>query len=240
MRHHSGSLYVTSNLKVADILLDNPHLILMLEHFGIGLSVQDQTVEQICRARQVDTGLFLTLANLFNGHTSPLPVSESPETLLSIVAYLQKNHEYYLNEKLPVIHSLIQEMHHENDQSEMVLVEQFFHEYRNEVVEHLNYESQEVFPYIESLCSQTADAANNEYRYSMEEFKGHHSDIEEKLTDLKNLLVKYLPRRNDAQTRRNLLFGLFELEYDLNIHTRIEDSILIPLAEALEQRKAHL
>jgi len=71
--------------------------------------------------------------------------------------------------------------------------------------------------------------------YSVKEYQDHHNDIEEKLTDLKNLLIKYLPQKEDQQIRRKLLFSLFELEYDLNIHSRIEDNILVPLAELMER-----
>ena len=71
--------------------------------------------------------------------------------------------------------------------------------------------------------------------YSVTEYREHHNDIEEKLTDLKNLLIKYLPQKGDQQLRRKLLFCLFELEFDLKIHSQIEDSILIPLVEKMEQ-----
>ena len=71
--------------------------------------------------------------------------------------------------------------------------------------------------------------------YSVKEYRLHHDDIEEKLNDLKNLLIKYLPQKNDQQIRRKLLFSLFEVEYDLNIHSQIEDTILIPLVEKMEK-----
>ena len=44
-----------------------------------------------------------------------------------------------------------------------------------------------------------------------------------------------MPQKDDRQIRRKLLLCLFELEYDLNIHSRIEESILIPLVEKMEQ-----
>jgi len=71
--------------------------------------------------------------------------------------------------------------------------------------------------------------------YSVSDYQEHHDNIEDKLEDLKNLLLKHLPLDNDQQIRRKLLFSLFELEYDLTIHTRIEDEILIPLVEKLER-----
>ena len=71
-------------------------------------------------------------------------------------------------------------------------------------------------------------------KYAVAEYQEHHNDIEEKLNDLKSLLIKYLPLKNDQSIRRNLLFRLFELEYDLNIHSQIEELILIPLVSKME------
>jgi regulator of cell morphogenesis and NO signaling len=123
-----------------------------------------------------------------------------------------------------------------NDNGENGLVEQFFIEYFNEVKEHLDYENQVVFPYIINLSGKLENAAPNhkQAHYSVKEYREHHNDIQEKLNDLKSLLIKYLPRQNDLPLRRKLLFMLSELEYDLDIHSRIEDRILIPLVAEME------
>jgi regulator of cell morphogenesis and NO signaling len=124
------------------------------------------------------------------------------------------------------------------NQEEIVLIEKFFNEYFNEVVEHLNYENQVVFPYVNNLYNQWQGNPPDDFvdsKYSVEEYREHHDDIEEKLSDLKNLLIKYLPARNDQSARRKLLVHLFELESDLAIHSQIEDKVLIPLVSQLEK-----
>ena len=47
----------------------------MLEHLEIDLEVRDKTIEQICIENNINTDLFLTIANLFNGFKTS-PVSE--------------------------------------------------------------------------------------------------------------------------------------------------------------------
>jgi regulator of cell morphogenesis and NO signaling len=123
-----------------------------------------------------------------------------------------------------------------NEQSAMVMVEKFFDQYFSEVTEHLQYEDQVVFDYVNNLfdCFEKRQVASLNADYSVNDYQEHHGDIEEKLEDLKSLLLKHLPLRDDQQIRRKLLFSLFELEYDLNIHTRIEELILIPLVEQME------
>ncbi|MDY0015439.1 MAG: hemerythrin domain-containing protein, partial [Bacteroidales bacterium] len=154
--------------------------------------------------------------------------------ILNIVNYLKNCHTYYLNEKYPQIREYIQQIHTLNNHPEMVMIHDFFDTYFNEVKEHLVYENEVVFPYVLYLLNKNK-CTDTPANYSVTEYREHHNDIEEKLYDLKNLLVKYLPIKDDQQIRRKLLFSLYELEYDLKIHSHIEIFLLIPLAEKIEQ-----
>ena len=225
-------------MKMSEIILNNYHLILMLEHFGISLVVQEKTVAESCRDNNISVEVFLSFANLYNGIEYFPKNGFTFEDLLTMINYLNNCHQYYLEEKCPQIYSCIQEMYEMNKQSDILMVEKFFEEYLNEVTEHLNYETQTIFPHITSLFQQLKqqkpDLAINDF--SVTDYKEHHEDIEEKLSDLKNLLIKYLPLRDDQKIRRRLLFSLFELEYELHVHSQIEDSILIPLVEKMEKQ----
>lgn len=227
---------VNPEMKVSEMILENPHLMLMLEHFGIGLALHEKTIEQVCHENAINVGLFLTFANLFNGIDTVASSDSSIHDVPTIIRYLQTSHLYYLEEKLPKIRRYIRKMSELNDSSEILLAEKFFNEYYNEIIEHLNYENELVYPYILNLHNSLINQSSigNLKNFSVQEYQDHHNDIEEKLTDLKNLLIKYLPQKEDHQIRRKLLFSLFELEYDLNIHSRIEDKILVPLAVMME------
>ena len=226
------------DMKMSEMILENPYLMLMLEHFGIGLAVQEKTIEEICLEHSIDVTLFLTFANLFNGFDAYDSKESSTRDIPTIIHYLKTSHHYYLDEKLPKIRSYIRQMNEINNHSEMFLAEKFFNEYCNEITEHLTYENEVVFPFFMDLYRHLSSDEPKKYpkSYSAADYKEHHNDIEEKLTDLKNLLIKYLPQKEDQQIRRKLLFSLFELEYDLNIHSRIEDKILVPLVELMESK----
>lgn len=73
--------------------------------------------------------------------------------------------------------------------------------------------------------------------YSISQFEKNHSNIEEKLNDLKNIIIKYLPDTGSPELLNTLLFDLFELEDDFRKHTLIEDKILVPLVEQFEQKR---
>lgn len=238
--HIFNKIFVLPEMKASEIIINNPYLILMFEHFEIKLEVREKTIEQICNENHINTSLFITIANLFNGFKPQAITEYISNDIQSIIKYLGNSHKYYISEIYPQIQEIIKEIYLINKHPEILMIEKFFDKYFEEVTEHMEYENNMVFPYVLNLDEQLTNN-NNFYKlnsYSVVEYREHHNDIEEKLTDLKNLLIKYLPIDNDQQLRRKLLFYLFELEYDLNIHSQIEDNILIPLVEKMEKLTA--
>jgi regulator of cell morphogenesis and NO signaling len=201
------------------------------------LPLQKKTISAICKENNLNTDVFLTFANLYHDVRYTPPASFPFGEIKSVIGFLKNSHIYYKEEIYPEIQNIIKKMHAVNDHKEMALVERFFNEYFNEVTVHLEYEDKVAFPYITSLHDHIAEhkPLGKPVTYAVKEYKEHHDDIEEKLNDLKNLLIRYLPPKNDQQIRRKLFFTLFELNYDLSIHTKIEDMILIPLVEQMEQ-----
>lgn len=231
--YQNNKILISSESKVSDIIFDNAYFLLMLEHFEIDLALHEKSIEQICQEYKINIELFLTIANLYNGFKPSSTVNFTFEDTKIIINYLRKSHQYYLNEKYPEIRNYIEKIYEINSHTEIILVEKFFDKYFKEVTEHLDYENKIAFPYILNLLNHTG---KNQNKYSIKEYSKRHDDIEEKLIDLKNLLIKYLPQKNDHKIRRNLLFSLVELEYDLTIHTQIEDLILVPIVKKMEQQ----
>lgn len=237
MIHQNQYRYITPGMKMADIINENPNLMLLIEHFGIDLVVRDKTVAQVCHETPVSENVFLSFANLFNGY-SPLETElYEIEDIDTILSFLKNSHHYYREEVFPKIRKKIRKMHEHNNLKETALVEKFFNDYYREVSDHFGYEDKTVFPYIKILLArvQNEEVSFESVDYSVTEYREHHDDIEEKLNDLKNLLLKHLPSKDDQKIRRELLFILFELEHELNIHSRIEDKILVPLVEKMER-----
>lgn len=234
---YSPRIFIVSEMKTSDIIISNPYLMLMLEHLDINMEVREKTISEICGENNISTELFLIIANLFNGF-KPSPLADySPGDIQIIIKYLKNCHKYYLGEKYPLIQNFIGTINRVNDHTEISMIGKFFDKYFKEVIEHLDYEDDVVFPYVLGLNEQLKGKVPSypQSSYSVTEYREHHNDIEEKLTDLNNLLIKYIPQKNDQQVRRQLLLSLFELEYDLKIHSQIEESILIPMVEKMEQ-----
>lgn len=233
---------ISVNDKLAELIIDNNYLLLLLEHFGIEVPLQDMNVGQICSQHNINEELFIAFANLYNGSTTIPDVDLNASDALTIVKFLGTSHHFYSEQLYPEIMEMIKQMSQLNDHKEMKLVWMFFSDYFKEVTEHLDYENEIFHPYVvwlvEQIISNKRDDSTN--NYSTVDYKDHHDDIEEKLIDLKNLLIKYLPLEKDQIIRRKLFFLLSQLEFDLKIHSNIEELILIPLTTRLENKLKQL
>lgn len=229
---------IHSDSKLAEIIICHPYVILMLEHFEISLPVQDLTIRQICEKYNINEALFIAFTNLYCNKKGIPSLKLTADDAITITRFLAASHRYYSEQIYPEITQAIEQMSEHNNHREMKLVSVFFADYFKEVTTHLDYENQIFHPYVDCLVARDNDSIceENHVDYSVSQYQDHHDDIEMKLTDLKNLLIKYLPAHNDRLIRRKLLFLLSEVEFDLKIHSKIEELLLIPLAIELENK----
>jgi regulator of cell morphogenesis and NO signaling len=148
-----------------------------------------------------------------------------------LVGYLQESHRCYRETALPNIGQLIGRVAALSNESHGKALIRFFNEYRLEVEKHLANEDNKVFPYILKLLNELRSG-----KFSIRNYKDHHNNIELKLTDLKNIIIKYIPCSETDNLRDKLLIQLFEFEEDLNRHTLIEEKLLVPSVVLIEQR----
>jgi regulator of cell morphogenesis and NO signaling len=229
--------YIKPEIVMADLIFENPYLLLLLEHFGLDMVVHEKTVSQICNERNINEKVFISFANLYNGFSLVVAEKLNSQHIETIINFLSNSHSYFKNDKYPEIQGFINGLFEKNPTAEVKLVWKFFDDYFKEVSDHLDYEENIAFPYFRKLLHNKVQlASDGENEFSGIEFLEHHTDIESKLTDLKNLLLRHVSLKNDPINRRKLLFSLIELEYVLNIHSLIEDSILIPIVINLERK----
>jgi regulator of cell morphogenesis and NO signaling len=224
-------------MKMSELIIENPSLLLLLEHFEIDFAVKEKTIEQICSENKIDLSVFLVFGNLYNGFHPDEKEIAALEDISSIIRFLKNSHRFYKHDKYPELKYFLKLLHEKHNTEDILLIERFFNEYFEEVLEHLDYEESVAFPYICRLIEQRGIERKNDF--SANEYSDHHTDIETKLTDLKNLLLKHISLKNDFSLRRKFLFSLFELEFDLNIHSIIEEKILLPLVAKIESQPAN-
>ncbi len=220
---------LTPEMKMADLVHQNYRLLFVLNRLNIPLGFGEKTVEQVCLQNNVETKSFLTLCRV---HTSPFLIEKHDLSDLLpalIVEYLQNSHHYFLKQRLPDICEKLNVALSGFPSHDLIL--SFFEEYENEVTEHMEYENNVFFPYIQKLLN-----GEKVTDYSVEEYKKRHNNIEEKLTDLSNLLLKYLSSFADSYLISNILLDLDLCNEDLNTHSFLEDEVLIPKIKKIENR----
>ena len=222
---------MTPEMKMADLLHQNFELLFVISRLNISLGFGDKTVEQVCVENNLETQEFLTLVRL---HLSPCLVEKRDLDLLSpklIISYLKNSHDYFLKQRLPDIKKKLNEVLLHTDFYQLIIP--FFEEYEKEVAEHMIYEDEVFFPYAMKLLS-----GKSVKKYTTANYESRHDNIEEKMTDLLSLLIKYLPNISNAYLVSNLLLDLNLCHEDLKTHSFLEEEVLIPKIKKIEENEA--
>ena len=224
----------TKQSKIIDLVEANYHLLPVINRFGINLGNKDKSLETICLSQNINIDFFLVIVNTFyNEEYFPETELKSfPPTL--IIDYLRKTHQHYIDYELPKLESLLKQLIKSNrtEIHQLDLIDQFYLKYKEELLLHIGEEEQEVFPYINSLVEKN----RGNIRYSIHSFEKEHSNVDIKLSDLKNLIVKYIEPVYDNNICNEFLITLYRFEKDIKDHARIEDKILIPMVVELEKQ----
>jgi len=233
--YQTHKTYIKPDMKMSDLINENYSLLLFLEYLEIDFAVGDKTVFQLCKENNIDQSVFLVISNLYNGFYPNKDEIYLIDDISIIIKLLKNSHRFYKDDKYPEIKEYLIKLNDKHNTDDIILIERFFIDYFEEVLEHLAYEEQIAFPYFcQLLGKETIQKAS---KFSVREYKEHHSDIETKLTDLKNLLLKHITIKNDLTIRRKFLYCLFELEFELKIHSMIEEMILLPLITKVEKQR---
>ncbi|MEL7586025.1 MAG: hemerythrin domain-containing protein [Prolixibacteraceae bacterium] len=211
--------------KMSSLISGNYNLLPVINRFGIKLGFKEKTIGEVCKEQQINTSFFLAIVNTYTDE-SYFPHSE----LLSfspflIIDYLMTTHQYYINYVLPKIERLLNQvlLSCKEDCSSLKMISSFYHKYKTELLLHFQQEDEKVFPYIKELYTtrELKDPGN-----SLAVFENEHNNVEVKLSDLKNLIIKYLEPNYDLNDMNEFLIALFQFEKDIFDHARIEDKIL--------------
>ena len=219
--------------KLYEMIADNPKLLQLLPRFGIQLGFGDHSVSEVCQQNHVSTRLFLMVCSLHFDPETPIRI-EAPneEDLSSILSYLNASHRFYLDDRFPHIEEHLGRIIKAAGTKYGNMLSHFYNEYKHEMVKHFQYEEEVVFPYIEALRKGGKTGA-----YSIDQFRHNHSNIEDALEDMTNILIKYLPGDILPDERVCIATDIMELSADLVSHSLIEEQILTPYVEALENAK---
>ena len=210
--------------KICDLMAHEEDAIQIISRFGLEMGVGEQTIEQVCAAHDVHTPTFLSIVNYKVFHQRALPEDIDVPTLQR---YLRNAHTYFLDFRLPRLHNALVEAIMPADSNSKIpgLILRCYDEFVDEIRTHIEHENAGLF----------------------DEHEHDDQRITDKLTEIKNLIIKYYPSEetkspitNDQSPITYLLISvmsdLWHTEQDFADHCAIEDDILRP---ALTKQESH-
>ena len=204
--------------KMCDLIAHEEDAIQIISRFGLEMGVGEQTIEQVCEAYHVHTPTFLAIVNYKVFHKQVIPNDIDIPTLQR---YLSNAHSYFLEFRLPRLRRALIEAIIPADPTTKIpgLILRCYDEFVEEIRTHIAHENEGLF----------------------DEHEHDDQRITDKLTEIKNLIIKYYPGANLQSPITNhqspityllisVMSDLWHTEQDFADHCAIEDEILRPAA----------
>ena len=195
--------------KMCDLMAHEEEAIQIISRFGLSMGVGEQSIGEVCEAHGVHTATFLAIVNykVFRQRVLPADID-----LATLQMYLKNAHTYFLDFRLPRLRqSLIDAVQPtETDSRIPKLILRCYDEFVEEIRAHISHE--------------------NEGRY--EEHEHDDQRITDKLTEIKNLIIKYYPGGACNYPLISVMSDLWHTEQDFADHCAIEDDVLRPAIDA--------
>lgn len=206
--------------KVSDLMAHEEDAIQIISRFGLEMGVGDQTIAQVCETHNVHTSTFLAVVNYKVFQQRAIPADIDIPTLQR---YLNNAHTYFLDFRLPRLRRALIEAIIPADQNTKIpgLILRCYDEFVDEIRTHIEHENAGLF----------------------EEHAHDDQRITDKLSEIKNLIIKYYPSpvsTNPSPITYQLISVMSDLwhtERDFADHCAIEDDILRPALAQLRARK---
>ena len=217
-------------MKMAALIESDCHLLPILSRLGMTTGFGEQSIEQTCARYGIDAATFCLICNVYSlAGFKPSAWDIALAKPEDVIFYLHSSHNYYLDSALTVLEPKLEELLKPCPAKQAAAVRKFFNEYESELRAHFNFEEEKVFPYIQRLIDGGAPSD-----FNIDMFKDNHSNVDEKLGDLKSIIMKSIPDSCDGSLRLEILDLICHLQRDLARHTCVEEDVLIPLVRRME------
>lgn len=161
--------------------------------------------------------------------------------------YIETKHHGYVEERIPMLKQYLTKLCdvHGERHPELLKITTYFNASAGELVVHMKKEELLLFPWIrkmvkaekrqESLDTPQFGTVKNPIAMMMQE----HENEGERFRRIAALSNDYTPPADACNTYRVTFSLLREFEEDLHAHIHLENNILFPKAEVLEQKFTH-
>jgi regulator of cell morphogenesis and NO signaling len=207
--------------KICDLMAHEEDAIQIISRFGLEMGVGEQTIDHVCEAHGVHTPTFLAVVNfkVFKQRVQPAEID-----LPTLHKYLTNAHTYFLDFRLPRLRRSLVEAIIPADPTTKIpgLILRCYDEFVEEIRTHIEHENEGLY----------------------EEHAHDDQRITDKLTEIKNLIIKYYPGvvsdhpASITYLLISVMSDLWHTEQDFADHCAIEDYILRPALAYANGEKA--
>lgn len=183
----------------------------IISRFGLEMGVGEQTIADVCESHGVHTPTFLAIVNykVFKQRAVSTDID-----IPTLQRYLRNAHTYFLDFRLPRLRRSLIEAIIPADPTTKIpgLILRCYDEFVDEIRTHIEHENEGLF----------------------DEHEHDDQRITDKLTEIKNLIIKYYPTKPTSvegtvtYTLISVMSDLWHTEQDFADHCAIEDDILRP------------
>lgn len=217
---------ITTETSVGDLVVANPGRTRMFEQLGIDYCCGGgKTLGRACEDEGLDPRTVVTMLNAFESVPGePNATDWSKQPLSVLTQHIVNTHHAFLRDELPRLERLVLKVnarhgHHFGFLSEL---ERVFVDLKEELLEHMRTEEEELFPLIEQLESSGEGLPED----LLEQLEGEHALAGEALATMRDLTNDYTPPVGACNSFRGMIHGLSELEADMHQHVHKENNIL--------------
>lgn len=197
--------------KMCDLMSHEEDAIQIISRFGLEMGVGEQTIADVCESHGVHTPTFLAIVNykVFKQRAVSTDID-----IPTLQRYLRNAHTYFLDFRLPRLRRSLIEAIIPADPTTKIpgLILRCYDEFVAEIRTHIEHENDGLF----------------------DEHEHDDQRITDKLTEIKNLIIKYYPTKPTSTegtvtyTLISVMSDLWHTEQDFADHCAIEDDILRP------------
>lgn len=236
-------MMIRQDTQVHSIIMDDPAMSLVLEHFGIDYycdgarkSLAEACEDKVLSVEQVlDRLNEQKSARASASELSKLPFDPESTPVSEIVGHIVSRYHAKARRDIPRIRKLAElvRRRHGVSHPELIEVERVFRVLSEDLEHHMRKEEQALFPGFASSKDRPQDGTKSWWPIhniarSINVIEAEHQDCEDMLLTLRRLTQNYVPLPDACTTDRPLYQGLEQFESDTRGHVSLEDNVLFP------------
>ena len=225
--------FVKTSIK--DLLEINHKFVSVLHLNGIDyLDCLDNRLTEVCERYRLNTDRIVFQLKAVMRSPALKVLDFHVLTTEDIILYLKHTHITYSRVMLPIIQYHIRQIQEDTvlEYPNLALLNQNFGVFRKDMLKHIHFEENTVFPYMFQLLMAQRIFKHSIYfvmkENSLSNLFQRHSEDDDEMLQLAMLTNDYEVNSYDSIAYRVLMLELQDFSEDLKEHSRIEEKVLLP------------